>query len=49
MMHRAATAYYWLILAMFGLAWHQGYAVSSIFSTQQHGPRTSGTSSHYHK
>lgn len=49
MMHKAAAVYYWLILGMFGVAWHQGYAVSSMFSQQQHGPRIGGQDSHYHK
>lgn len=48
-MHRVATTYYWLILALFSAAWQQGYAVSSIFTLQEHGQRVPGQSYRYHK
>lgn len=47
-MHRLMTAYYVLVLVLFGTAWQQGYAVSSLFSQQQHGPRVPGQTT-YHK
>jgi hypothetical protein len=48
-MHRLATGYYWLILALFSVAWHQGYAVSSLLTPQEHGQRVPGQSYRYHK
>ncbi len=47
-MHRFMTVYYVLVLSLFGTACQQGYAVSSMFSQQQHGPRLPGQTN-YHK
>jgi hypothetical protein len=47
MIHRVIISIVAAILGIFGWSHVQGYAVSSLFSQQEHGQR--GPGSHYHK